>query len=90
MTTPAHQEAAALAVVRSMSPSARMVYSLGGTQKFELPLGEVEVEAIFRRMEEVKLRSEVELLDWGVSNATLEEVFIRIAREAGVEMDAFT
>ena len=89
ITTPPHQEAAALGVVRSMSPSARLVYSLGGTQRFELPLGEVEVEAIFRRMEGVKLRGEVELLDWGVSNATLEEVFIKIAREAGVVATAF-
>ena len=47
------------------------------------------MESIFRRMEEVKLRGEVELLDWGVSNATLEEVFIKIARDAGVQMSAF-
>jgi hypothetical protein len=56
ITTPQHQEAAALAVVRSMSGSARLVYALGGTQKFELPLEDVEVADIFKRMEEVKLR----------------------------------
>jgi ABC-type multidrug transport system ATPase subunit len=89
ITTPPHQEAAALKVVRSMSPSARLVYSLGGTQKLELPLGEVEVDAVFRRMEEVKLRGELELLDWGLSNATLEEVFMKLCRDKGVQMTAF-
>jgi hypothetical protein len=32
----------------------------------------------------------VDLLDWGMSNATLEEVFIKITREAGVRLSAFT
>lgn len=34
-------------------------------------------------------RRELDLVDWGVSNATLEEVFIRITRDAGVRMGAF-
>jgi hypothetical protein len=90
VTTPPHQEAAAAKVVKSMSPNARLVYALGGTQKYELPLSEVEVDGCFRRMEEVKLRKELEILDWGVSNATLEEVFIKITRDAGVQMSAWT
>ena len=56
ITTAAHEEAAALAIVRSMAPGAMLVYALGGTQKFELPLNEVAVDKIFERMEEVKLR----------------------------------
>lgn len=35
-------------------------------------------------------RGELEVLDWGMSNATLEEVFIKITREAGVKLSAFT
>ena len=54
LTTRALQEAAAAAVVRELAPSARLVYALGGTQKFELPTGEASVDAIFRRMEAVK------------------------------------
>jgi hypothetical protein len=50
------QEAAAAAVVRELAPSARLVYALGGTQKFELPTGEASVDVIFRRMESVKQR----------------------------------
>jgi hypothetical protein len=34
-------------------------------------------------------RQELDLVDWGVSNATLEEVFIRIIRDAGVQVQAF-
>ena len=90
ITTPAHQEALAAGVVKSMAPNARLVYALSGTQKYELPLSEVAVDGVFKKMEEVKLRNEVEVLDWGVSNATLEEVFIKITREAGVNMTAFT
>ncbi|KAL4858934.1 ABC transporter A family member 5 [Chlorella vulgaris] len=89
ITTPVGQEAAAAAVVRGMSPSARLVYALGGAQKFELPVGEAGVDSIFRRMEQVKARQELDLVDWGVSNATLEEVFIRIIRDAGVQVQAF-
>lgn len=90
ITTPPHQEAEAARIIKSISPNAKLVYALGGTQKYELPLSEVEVDGVFRRMEEVKLRKEVEVLDWGVSNATLEEVFIKITREAGVQMSAWT
>ena len=90
ITTPPTQEAAAARIIKTMSPSAKLVYALGGTQKYELPLNEVEVDGVFRRMEEMKLRKEVEVLDWGVSNATLEEVFIEITREAGVQMSAWT
>lgn len=45
-----------MAVVRGLSPSARLVYALGGCQKFELPVGEVALDAIFTRMEAVKAR----------------------------------
>ncbi|KAL4428467.1 hypothetical protein ABPG75_002556 [Micractinium tetrahymenae] len=89
ITTPPGQEAAAAAVVRSLSPSARLVSSLGGCQKFELPVGEAGVDAIFARMEAVKARGELSLIDWGVSNATLEEVFVKITRDAGVRLTAF-
>lgn len=90
ITTPPHEEPTAAGVVKSMAPNAKLVYSLGGTQKYELPLTEIGVDGVFKRMEEVKFRKEVEVLDWGVSNATLEEVFIKITREAGVRMEAWT
>jgi len=88
LTTPPHQEATAAGIIKSMAPGAKLVYSLGGTQKYELPLGQITIDDVFRRMEEVKYRKELEILDWGVSNATLEEVFIKITRDAGVRMEA--
>lgn len=88
LTTPLHQEATAAGIIKSMVPGAKLVYSLGGTQKYELPLEQITIDDVFRRMEEVKYRKELEILDWGVSNATLEEVFIKITRDAGVRMEA--
>lgn len=90
LTTPIHQEATAAGIIKSMVPGAKLVYSLGGTQKYELPLEQITVDDVFRRMEEAKYRKELEILDWGVSNATLEEVFIKITRDAGVRMEAWT
>lgn len=71
ITTPPQQEAAALRVVHSMAPGARLVYALGGTQKFEVPLGEVGVDAVFRRMEEAKLR-------WGSPLERQARVFVAV------------
>ena len=145
------QDAAAAALVRGLAPGARLVYALGGSQRFELPIEEASVDVVFRRMEAAKARcvpervcynlhpacrggggggggaarqqpeqqtthglsllwstsplhppspnrrcfyclvcsGELEVLDWGVSNATLEEAFIRITRDAGVRMSTF-
>lgn len=41
ITTPVEQEGAAEQLVRRLSPGARLTYSLGGTRKYELPVGEV-------------------------------------------------
>ena len=117
ITTPAHQEAAAAAVVRSIAPGARLVHALGGTQRFEVPRDEADVATVFSRMEQAKLRcagcgvvivsgvcvrvqrtplscrtagpldpaagsKELELIDWGVSHATLEEVFVKLSTTA--------
>ncbi|CAD7700725.1 unnamed protein product [Ostreobium quekettii] len=90
MTTPCSQTQSASEAVYGMCPSARPVYSLGGTQKFELPGGDITLEAVFEHMQAVQKRGHLKVLDWGVSNVTLEEVFIKITREAGVKMTAFT
>lgn len=90
ITTPVQQEdVARRLVVERMAPGAKLVYALGGTQKYELPLEEVSVDGVFREMERAKIEGVVEVLDWGVSNATLEECFINICRSEGVEMSTF-
>lgn len=89
ITTPSAQEEKVSGFVKKLAPGAKLLYSLGGTQKYELPLSEVSVDGVFRKMEEAKFKGELEVLDWGVSNASLEEVFIKISREAGIEMTTF-
>ncbi|EFJ45135.1 hypothetical protein VOLCADRAFT_64058 [Volvox carteri f. nagariensis] len=79
---PGHEDAVRALVAR-MSPSARVTYSLGGTFKYELPAEEVSFSAVFREVAAAK--AEMQVLDWGVTNATLEEVFIKFARQIGVE-----
>jgi ABC-type multidrug transport system ATPase subunit len=84
--TTAHADAdleAADALVRSLSPGARRTYALGGTQKYELPTAEVSLSQVFATMERAK--GSLNVLDWGVANATLEEVFIKFARQIGAE-----
>ncbi len=50
MTTPAGVEdvAAAHELVTAMSPSARLTYAVGGTQKYELPTAEITLSQVSR------------------------------------------
>ena len=43
------------------------------------------LSGVFNHMNQVK--GHLEVLDWGVANATLEEVFIKLARSAGAETE---
>lgn len=90
MTTAVGQEDMAASSIYTLCPTARPVYALGGTQKFELPTQDVDLEGVFAHMDDLKNKSKLNILDWGVSNATLEEVFIKITHDAGVQMTAFT
>lgn len=71
------------AFVQGLAPSARRTYVVGGTQRFELPMSEVSLSHVFTAMENSKGRLQV--LDWGVANATLEEVFIKFALSRGLK-----
>lgn len=159
------QEAAAAAFVSTLCASARRVYSLGGTQTFELPKADASLRVVFHAMTSAKQRSQdaaaasapaaaaslacvspaagatlmtsqqtllaplkpgaagggsadsqpegqllqpaeaddfasggagrgssgttpFTLLDWGVTNASLEQVFVEIARDAGAVVTA--
>ena len=73
------------ALVRRISPSARLTYAVGCTRKFELPTSEVSLASVFDKMEKAVKNDEVVMQDWGVANATLEEVFIKFAKSIGAE-----
>ncbi len=72
------------ALVRKMAPSARLTYALAGTRKYELPVEEVTLAAVFEAME-TATAGVLQVLDWGIANATLEEVFIKFAKSIGAE-----
>ena len=55
--------------------NAKEVYSFNGIQKFELPVQEVEYSKVSGTMKEAKERGLI--TDWGVSTASLEDVFMK-------------
>lgn len=67
-------------LVQNLSPSSIKVYQLSGTQKFELPKNEVKIADVFHAVEQVK--SKVTVFAWGLVDTSLEDVFIKVAREA--------
>ncbi|GAB4824041.1 hypothetical protein N2152v2_011087 [Parachlorella kessleri] len=78
------QEARAQALVLQLAPGARLTYALAGTRKYELPCSQVSLSAVFAGMEAATAEG-LRVLDWGVANATLEEVFIKFAKSIGAE-----
>lgn len=70
-------------LVQNQFPKAVQTYQVSGTLKFELPTSEVTPSSVFQFMESTK--NKIQVLDWGVATVTLEEVFIKIAKEAGAK-----
>ncbi|KAK3406294.1 hypothetical protein EUGRSUZ_K02457, partial [Eucalyptus grandis] len=64
--------------VQRLSPGAKRIYHISGTQKFELPKHEVKIADVFQAVENAKCRFTV--LAWGLAGTTLEDVFIKVAR----------
>ncbi|GHP03624.1 hypothetical protein PPROV_000237900 [Pycnococcus provasolii] len=69
--------------MRSLARGARRTYALGGLSKWEIPLSEANLSATFSAIEGAK--STLKIDDWSVSNLTLEEVFIKVCRDAGID-----
>lgn len=80
MTTSTNEEDEVERLVRGLSPSANRVYHISGTQKFELPKQEVRIAEVFRAVEEAKRKFTIHA--WGLVDTTLEDVFIKVAKEA--------
>ena len=91
LAVPPKQADMAVAAMKQLVPAARVVHCLHGSLKLELPsTRDMDVGELFEYMDGIKKKKELQIWDWGVSHATLEEVFIRITREAGVGMTAFS
>ncbi|XP_058733330.1 ABC transporter A family member 7-like [Vicia villosa] len=80
MTTSSDHEKDVENMVRRLTPNANKIYCLSGTQKFELPKEDVKIANVFQAVEHAKRRFTV--FAWGLADTTLEDVFIKVAREA--------
>lgn len=89
LAVPPKQAEAALQAILGLAPGGHLVHALGGNLRMELPTTEVDVGDLFQYMADLMNSHGLAVLDWGVSHATLEEVFIRIVRDAGVKIAAF-
>ncbi|XP_011047162.1 PREDICTED: ABC transporter A family member 7-like [Populus euphratica] len=80
MTTSVNDEHEVEQMVLRLSPSAERTYQMAGTQKFEMPKEEVSIADVFQAVEVAKSRFPV--YAWGLSDTTLEDVFIKVANSA--------
>ncbi|XP_024360476.1 ABC transporter A family member 8 [Physcomitrium patens] len=81
ITTPPEEEAEVVALAKSLSPNAHQIYGISGTQKFELPKTDVRIASVFSAIEKAKNRLHIRA--WGLADITLEDVFIKVARQSG-------
>ncbi|KXG29781.1 hypothetical protein SORBI_3004G089400 [Sorghum bicolor] len=82
ITTAAGEEEAVEQLVRSLCPAANRVYRISGTQKFEMAKQGLRISEVFQAMEHAK--SWLNIAAWGLSDATLEDTFIKVASESDV------
>ncbi|CAD6251448.1 unnamed protein product [Miscanthus lutarioriparius] len=82
ITTAAGEEEVVEQLVRSLCPAANRVYRISGTQKFEMPKQGLRISEVFQAMEHAK--SWLNIAAWGLSDATLEDTFIKVASESDV------
>ncbi|KAJ4900283.1 ABC2-like protein 16 [Raphanus sativus] len=80
MTTSSEHEEVVERMVQRISPNAKKVYHLSGTQKFEIPKQEVMISDLFLMVESAK--SKFTVFAWGLADTTLEDVFFKVATSA--------
>lgn len=85
VTTSSDDEGEVEHLVRRLSPSANRIYHISGTQKFELPKQEVRIADVFSAVERAK--SKFPIYAWGLVDTTLEDVFIKVAKDAAGSSD---
>ena len=60
-------------------------HPIGGVCKFEVKREAVVLSQVFTRMESPEVKAELGLLDWSLTETTLEEVFLKLADLAHVD-----
>ncbi|GJP54911.1 hypothetical protein CLOM_g13925 [Closterium sp. NIES-68] len=84
VTTPVDQEASAALLALSLSINASRIYNLSGTQKFEMPVEDVKISDAFAAVQAAKMSMNIQA--WGLTNSTLEDVFIKVAKQANANV----
>ncbi|KAF8691503.1 hypothetical protein HU200_040649 [Digitaria exilis] len=82
VTTAAAEEEVVEQLVRSLCPAANRVYRISGTQKFEMPKQGLRISQVFHAMQHAK--TWLNISAWGLSDATLEDAFIKVASESDI------
>ncbi|KAF5178760.1 Abc transporter a family member [Thalictrum thalictroides] len=67
-------------LVHQLSPNANKIYHLSGTQKFQIPKEDTRIADFFLAVENAKKKIPIQA--WGISDTTLEDVFIKVAQGA--------
>ncbi|CAD7696336.1 unnamed protein product [Ostreobium quekettii] len=73
-------------VSQKLTRNARLAYEVSRTLIFELPTAEVKISEVFFFAENVK--SQIQVIDWAVTSATLEQVFMKVVAKAGITAEA--
>ena len=68
-------------LVAKMSKNYKETYSIAGTCKYQIPMADIQLSQIFQRVSEATA-SGMQIIDWGVHNASLEDVFIHLASQS--------
>lgn len=76
------QESVLLRSIYDFCPSARWTDRHKGRHKFEFPLTDVSLSDVFSYMERLDHEDEIDILDWNVSNTSLDDVFTKLTNEA--------
>ncbi|CAD7698561.1 unnamed protein product [Ostreobium quekettii] len=84
-TVPDDNEAMKGLVFQHLAANAQLTYEVGGTLIYEVPTASTKPSDVFTFVENAK--SQIKVLDWAVTNATLEEVFMKVAAKAGATSD---
>eukprot|EP00890_Picochlorum_soloecismus_P002012 jgi/Picsp_1/2811/NSC_01037-R1_atp-binding cassette subfamily member group ath protein 4 len=64
--------------IRSTFQGSELLYEIGGRQKFGLPTQQNEIDTVFRKVERARLDNRINVVDWSISSATLEDVYLNL------------
>lgn len=64
-----------------LCPTAELIYSFSKSRVYLLPTADTDLPSLFEKL--VHMKDSLGVREWGLSQATLEEAFIRIATDSG-------